>query len=597
MRWTDFLEDREGRRARARSAARELRAGHRQPALGLLGSWRLPDGCAERLLDELIGRPPRPTARAWQAVLAPADELPRPESDPHRASWLHHRWLVQQGGPVEVPATCEPLAWALAELHRLGGEVERRERAAWREREFAVGHEDAVVTELWRRWGQGRWALDWAGSERGEQAPGPYWARCWRDFCDRAGDGGSVAGWAEAWRCLLLDQMLRGARGALRQRGVVGEALERLQLEWEENITIHLMGGAPGVPLRSVLAARVVEGTGAGPVSALARLLSEDGRGLVGRCVATRGSRGQTAAWLYAEVPDRSVRAELLVAGLGAAPEGAEGFLDAHVARSLVLAWSEGRATTPTAAWDTVMQHRLRARSRLRAAVARSSEEALLHAVSEVDAVRERTVQALRLLGRSWAHDGVAWSLDGFVMLGGWEQSLAPPCEDATRGRLRPLPAEALPALQAWTLLVVLRGRLRHLLDWVRQGGTGGDDGRWNRLRRALPDAWVRGAEQERRDYAAVRSSLAAHLPSLLQPAPDLLRAFVRQPGDQAALQAWLTERWPSTAIPPPAGRLPSLQRERARELDALLRDLQRARAEARRHPLHAHFAPTEGRP
>ncbi len=447
------------------------------------------------------------------------------------------------------PDLLRNLTWGLMMLAALGGEVERRERLAWREAPFASSPEDGLVGVLWERWSSGEWAASWRGSARGEQPASAYWKRTWQSFCARQSGGQPAPGWAEAWRCLLLSEMFRGVHAALRGRGVPADAAQRLQAEWDENLTIHMMGGGFGVPMQSLLAARIMESTGDGPIIPLVQLLSARGRAVAGHCLARRGSRRHTTAWLYSDVPDFCARAEILARRMERSPSAAECFLDAHCVRTLLVNWSSGRSNSTSSAWDTILQHRLRARSRLRAVLAHSARDALLKTVPEQAGLYTRLCQALRLLGRSWAHDSVAWTGDRYLIAGGWHVPLAPSCQDEDPDLVGELPGDALPDLQAWLFLVVLRGRLRHLLDWLRQGGLGEDDGRWNRLRSAIPAAWTPTSKGSRRNYAAVRVSLSIHLHELIRPVPALVSGFVAQDGSQRALQQWLEERWPGSAI------------------------------------------------
>ncbi|MFT4977584.1 MAG: hypothetical protein ACI8S6_003489, partial [Myxococcota bacterium] len=416
-------------------------------------------------------------------------------------------------------------------------------------------------------WSAGMWGRSWSGPTASSH-PQRAWRECWEAHAAR---GGLLApGWEEAWRCLLLSEMFRGASGVFRSRGLTGDATTRIAQEWDENMVVHMFGGGKGVPLRGLLASRVLELGSAEPMAQLCQHLSPAALAQVGACVARRGSRAETLRLLMADLPDHSARAARLTESLRSMPSSADRFIRMHTLRSLVVAWGQQRSLHPDGAWSVILQHRLRGQSRLRALAAGLDDTGLVSGLIGLPGVAARTRAAMRLIGRACAHDAFHQPATGEIEVESWQQPLSPSCEREP-APLTLLPESELPDLTAWVTLVGLRGRLSMLLDWVSQGRNSGRDGRWNRLLIVIPESWTSESGHTRRSYARVRFTLSEQLPGLLGPVRAVLVGFPAAQGDQSEVHAWLMSRWPGEAVKPPAGKLKQLQRERRADLpDAL---------------------------
>lgn len=516
MKWIEFLERREARRRAAAEAARALEQG-RTPELP---GWRFGEieGWSERVRDALRGFTADLPRGVADAVLAPADELPRPAIDEDLAEQVHRRALVEalRGRTGTVAA---PPAWALAELLWLGQQIDVRERAAWVTTPFrADARLDASAAALWASW--------------------------------FAGDPWNVR---RDWDRLYLPAVTRVFRGVLESRRVPPDTIGRATTDLREAFFFAMLTGerpedaprgAVPFPGWADAASRVVETGGAAPGDELARLLGARGWEVVATCAADRGELGATCAWLHPDRPDALARAVALRRELE--PRGAlEPLLDVHVVRRALGRWASfAPSTHPDGAWDLVVQNRGRLRARARAVVGEHARDALGDRLLALPALHARTVAGLARFAWSWAWQQL--SVD-FAFDDG--RGASPRCEAPTG--LRPLPEEALDSARAWVLLVILRGRWSHLRRWVREGGTGDRDSGWGRL---LSDELPPDLKDPGGGYRRLRALLADNLGDLVDEVLPVVRDVAGLPAGRdlaRAATARLASAWhPSVELP-----------------------------------------------
>ncbi|MFT5683964.1 MAG: hypothetical protein ACI8RZ_004896 [Myxococcota bacterium] len=561
MNWQTWAEHHRAHRERARHAARALQAGDLRPAGILMADWALPEAWIGRVLRILRAAPPAPPPELARGHLAHLEGL-SPDG-PSRAGWIYHRWVLRHAPPVSASTLEGRLTWALAELARLGAEDRRRMASSG---DFPPSAEDALVAEVWRAWAAGQWGQTWSG------APSPAGDRqAWRDrWADFSACGEGLAGWEEAWRGLLLSEMLRGASGAFRSRGLKPAEIDRIAEEWDENMVVHLLGGGEGVRLRGLIAARVLELGSSEPMAQVCQHLTPAALEQVGSCVAHRGSRSVSLKLLEPALPDPGARGARFAAHLTSMPAHADRFIRLHVLRSLVVAWGQQRSLSPDSAWSVVLQHRLRGQSRLRAVITGHDDADLIRAICALPGLAARTRAAMRLIGRSCAHDAFQRLAGGVIEIESWQRPLSPRCAPSP-APLSPLPESELPELAAWVSLATLKGHLGMLLGWVGHGQNDGRDGRWNRLLSAAPERWTSESGQTRRSYVRVRLTLSEQLPGLMEAVLAVLSGFVAVQGDQSVLRKWLAAHWPGETVGPPLGKLGLLQRERRVDIEATL--------------------------
>jgi hypothetical protein len=566
METQDFLARQEGRRLTALGAARRLLAEGAEALdpVPMFSPWRFaPDPALGRLvLTRLLAAVPRPAPAQLWTLLAPAEALAAlPQGDVEER--IHRRRLVELGTgqsaflPSADAAEASPedaatrVAWGIDELGFLGAEVERRERAAWRNARFTVEPErDAQVTALWAEWFSGApWSI------------------------------------RRTWDALFLPVVRGVFRAVLVARRVPKAVRSRSLADLEDAFFFALVGGAEAIPGWVELATRVLEGSAAldvgaapgGPVDALAGVLGEPAWSQVGRCAVARGHWPGTAELLFSDLPGGSARARALERKGAADPRFLESALDLHVVLRLVETWSRSPATQLVSSWAVITQNRGRARSRLRA-LAGVDRVRLLDRLLGVSAIHGRTVRALRQYSWVWAWQGFAhdFSFDA-------GRGLSVPCEAPPAGA-EPLGPSDPPRIRTWILLAILKGRLGHLERWTRTGGTGDRDSTWARLLTdELPDSLRDPANEGARasTYHRLRNDLADSLGEhLLALRPVLAAIAALEPARN--LRAQFTERvhasW-DAAVPFPKSGFPTFVEHARAALAAL--DARRSDARA----------------
>lgn len=516
MPWPDFVAAREARRARALHGADALVAGHHTDLPG----WRI--ARPEIVLATLAERPPTPPPEALWAALAEPGDLPDP-GDRVVAARLHRRWLRERARGEVAPTRRHRLAWALYELDALAEEVTLRERDAW----AAVVHtssaeEDAASAALWAGWFTGD---PWSGRSR--------------------------------WEALYLPAATRSFAAVCAAREVPAAVRERALSDLREGFHYRLLGAGDAPPGWAELAVRVLET--AGPVEAVARVLSEAGWTRLATCAAHRGGWADTLAHAWPDRAEPVARARAFVERIRTELPWVETLLDTHVVRRLVLAWASDETPRP---WRVATQNRGKARGRLRAVATGEAGPTLLQALLDLDALHARTVDGVRRYAWAWA-----WQELATDFAYGLSEPVTPPCT-AREPELAPFGDEEAAALRTWLLLVVLRGRLGHLRRWVRTGGTGDRDSTWARLLTdALPAAL---RDDPPPGYRRVRADLADTLDDHLEALRPTLRALADLPegrGLRAAFTSRLEPGW-HAAVPFPRSGFPTLQRHARAEAE-----------------------------
>lgn len=523
MSWSTFLAARDAARGWALEAGRRLLDGE---AAGALPGWRMEPRLAVALARRLARELPAPGPEALAATLAPTQDLPRLSRGPAEP-FLHREALERAELPVVADTPLHRCAFGLERLAFLAARVEDRERGAWSRASYAADPtRDAEAAGLWAGWLSGNpWSL------------------------------------RRPWERLFLPEAARVFRAVAADRKLSPEVSRRALEDLREAFFYRMIGGKGALPGWAELAARVIETGPPGPLDALLGALPAGDRARLAACAATRGVwRGSAAAvW---RAPGEEARAALGAAALAARPAEAEGWLDAHLVRRLLVAWRSGRTSTD---WILATQNRGRARARARALLAARGAK-LAEPLLALDALYARTAAALRRLAWGWAWSELArdFSFD----LG---RPLTTPCRPPAAPRPSPLSPEERPALRSWVLLVALKGRLGHLRAWVAEGRTGDRDSTWGRLlSEDLPALLREGAEDLH--YRRLRAALSAELGACLEALRSPLAAVVALPPGRrlrAAFEEALRPGW-DERVPFPRSGFPTFQQHAAEALDAL---------------------------
>jgi len=492
-----FLMQRERVGAVAPAAAAALRGGEPGPAAALLQGWRFAGdaGHMTSFLRALVDAPLAPDPRAMAATLDPALKLQAPtalrwrELAGERASAT-----VGQSILAELDAAtggAGSLAWALAELALLADCIETHERGPWGGQGLAATPaEDAVVAELWRCWTEGR----------------PWDARA-------------------AWEKRFLSPALRAFSAVVRARRLPEDVRARALDDAREGFFYALLGDGRQETGWRELAVRLLEDAGGGPDEALARALPASAWDRVARCAVTRGHGPATAALVWGEGSAWQLQArDLAQAGLQQ-PERLAGLLDLHVASRLVDRWAEPASTAAERSWAVVAHNRGRARSRLRAVLRESEPEHLLARLVALPGLAARTRAAVARYARDWAWQQVQ---HGFSFYDG--RTIDPPCH-LPEGAPPPFDADQQAALRAWVTVVVVKGRLGWLRQWVH-GGSQLDarDSTWGRLLKDECPATLRelaGASRAE-GLARLRADLSEQLDRVLRQVEPVLEGIAQ---------------------------------------------------------------------
>lgn len=518
--WWGWLALRRARRARCALAARDLLAGDPAPARGLLAGWRF--ACSADLSARVLAQlqaPPRIEPVLRGALLAPEEALPtppRPEepSLPH----LFREWLAVHAPPLEPGDAPSELAWLLDELGFLGDEIERKERLSWRAKAWSANPtDDRAAAQHWRAW------LDGA----------PWWIR-------------------DGWERMVMPSALGAFKGILDLRAVPASRQRRVLSDVREALFHAMLGGGDKAPGWRSVAARVLETPGDAPMGGLEAVLDPKHRLLVGDCAVRRGYGATSARLLFPEARHLRDRGRL-VRGLQV-----EQAVDLHTAMRLLHTW-ETLGASPQQSWRVIVQNRGRARARLRALVSAAEGPDLAAGLLGVDALAARTRDAVFRFCRDWAWQGL---IDGFT--------LSP--DFAPDGRCQPeLPEQAALSeedrrkLVAWVALVVLKGRLPHLIAWSRGAGSSKDT-RWGELlSRELPGRLIDAPlpERKHRSYSGVQQTLHAELGEILEELRPQLTQIVALHPEKSLKRRFLAVLDP---IWVPDVRSPDVQFSRYRE-------------------------------
>lgn len=526
----EFLAEHAARRRDALSAAAAcLLQGQPQAARDLLRQHlRLEDADTARLLDHLCGHLPRPAPVPYAALLADPATLPALAGEP-APDWIWRERLEARLQRMPLPAPpdertrVERLAWGLLELASVGAEVERRQRAPWgRVRYPSEAALEATTAALWAGWFSGNpWSI-----------------------------------WAD-WERLFLPDATRAFAAVLRVRRIPPERRTILLDDLRESFLFMLIGDGQGTPGWRELAVRVLETAAPDPLAALCQHLDTRGWLAASACAVRRGHGPRSAAVLFPATPHPAHQARQLARRGEGQPSALDSALELHVACRLIERWSRDPETTcRDRSWQVVLQNRGRARARLRALLAGGAPERLLAPLLSLEGLCPRTRRAVRSYARDWAWIQLSRQFPFHV------HRLDPPCHAPDEDE--PLfSASDADLLRTWVLLVVLKGRLDHLEQWIQTGGTGGDrDATWGRLLLDLPDR-LRDFDPDgraSRGQHRLRAELADQLPELLEALRPLLMRLSLLPAGRdygALVNALLDEAstaW-SPAIPRPLVR------------------------------------------
>ncbi|MEZ4316880.1 MAG: hypothetical protein R3F61_05240 [Myxococcota bacterium] len=510
MSTAEWVEEREERRAFALSSP---------PAHAAFRSWSFAAhpallAVAARALDAAS---PAPSGPALALALAPT---PAGLPDTRATRRTHERGLVDSRALAPLDDTpANGRAWQVAELDRLGREVEDRERRSWRRSWPQDPARDAGAAEVWAALFSGNpWGL--------------------RERCE----------------ALWLGPAMRSFAGVLTARELPMDVRASVLDDLREAFFYRLLGDRTSTPGWLEIAARVVETVE--PVIGPAHTLSSTGRAAAAGCVTSRAGWGATTAAVFADLPDREGRAGAL-AGLFEDPAVLEALLDLHTVLRLLDVQPDDRA----AMWRVVTQNRGKARGRLRALVSR--EASWLPVLLALDGLQARTEVAVARFAWSWAWQEMS---RGFSFDAG--RPTTPPCEDVP-DTLAPL-ADDLSAMRTWVLLVVLKGRYAHLERWVRTGGTGDRDSTWARLLKDLPPHYLDPDGGYKRVRIHLHEGLVGHADSLRVLLADIADLSIdRQLKDR--MLALIEPVW-SREIPQPRSGFPTFV-ENARDAARLFEE------------------------
>lgn len=500
-------------RALAGAAAEALDRGELGLARALLtegplagGPWASPG--VEILLRRLREAPPRADGRAW-ALLAPGrpeDGEAEPLAELRQRSW-------QQARSGDPPP--DPLPLGLVELATQGWLLRELELRPWREAGYPPEPRDRRVAELWRGWTSGQpWPL------------------------------------RDEWERLFLKPAMAAFAAVLRGRNLPEDLRRRALADVREGFFYALVGRGAEAGWREI-AVRLLETTGEEPLVGLCRALPEAAWERVARCAVTRGHGRQTAGLVWGEVGGWQVQARSLRSSASGRPEVLSELLHLHLALRLIEHWQDPDRLDPARGAAVVAHNRGRARSRLRAILRESPAEHFDAQLRRTPALYARTRFAVARFARDWAWQQVQ---HGFAFYDG--RTLDPACV-LPEGAPPPLPDGDRPALRAWVLRVVLKGRLPWLRQWV-QGGAEVDphDATWGRLLKDDCPECLRGWPGARRNEGLdrLRAELSEQLTALLVELAPVVSEVARlspAPGAEPAFHALLAPAWdPRVALP-----------------------------------------------
>jgi len=499
--WEVYLASRDALRTHALEAAAELVAGRDALARSMLADFRFGrrGDWVNSGLTRLQADLPVVSRRSLAATLSSGDAIRAPSGENARNTWRGHRRYTSRQCREELePTIHHRIAWALAELGGIAAWIEDTERAAWSRKSYVLNPEkDALAAMMWVKWSN-------------------------RDVWTIRSD------WDETY----LEPARRSFAGVMSQRklprGVQATVFDRLA----GSFFFFLCNFKARTPGWAALAARVVEGSGAGPVDAIAPLVGDTSRAVLSGCAAERGVRARTVAQLWPRYRYAARRSVELGDALASQPESAEAFLDAHIFFRLLACWSKGDALAPDASVNVVLQARSRSRSRVRAVLAEHDRQALVDAVLALDGLHARTSEAVSRLAWSWARDELRYDYPFDI-----ERPLTAPCRPIVSSAPELDPASTA-AVGSWVRLVVVKGQTARLVRWVELGGTGDKDPTWGRLlSKELPRSLAdEGKSGRNATYHGLRMHLGDALDVYLASSIDLFE-------DLAALAVLLETR------------------------------------------------------
>lgn len=445
--------------------------------------------CLVPVLADLTLDPPKPPARVVVPLLADGSDLPDPPAAGSLAGRL--RWLQAQPDLPDMRLTvADRLTWALLDLDLLGEDLLRTELHDWNGHSSFLDDEDdprdARTLHLFEAWQRG-------------------------------------AAWdiKEAWETLFLQEAERVFIGVMEAQHISREHQRRIRRDLRRAFFFVMQNSRLPLPGWVVVAARVLETGPRGPLEELGAMLGPEHRRWAGACLATRGGRSVTLERLFPDLAYPAARAELATSAMQD-PTWWWGFQAAHVTLRVSRAWRKGASHSLEAQRHLALQSTSKLRARLRALVGQRTTDAhdplpslrpaLIARLGRLSSLYQRTAWAVRATARTWALNELRLGMPLHI-----DRPLLPPCLKVEHDGPQPFP-EALRALtMCWILLVVLRGRLPHLLDWVRNGGTGTNDGTWNRLLAKHLPGELCGPGRGRDRYHRLRFSLTFWLDGCLR--------------------------------------------------------------------------------
>ena len=275
---------------------------------------------------------------------------------------------------------------------------------------------------------------------------------------------GDVWSIREGWEAATLPAARRSFASVMASRhlprSVQAQVLERL----EDSFFLFLCPLGDALPGWAVLATRVLETAGDAPTAPLVATVGATGRERLSRCAATRGVLARTLAGALGR-PAPTPTSGRPGSTRCLSPRSVEGLLDLHVAQRLLDRWSAGASFRPREQRHVVLQGRSRARARMRAVAAELDRPGggWTHSSSS-----RRSTRAPWPPWPAWPGPGPATSC-----------ASTSPCTwsgPSPRGAGQRSPASRRldpdhhDVVTTWVLLVVLKGRLDHLLRWVDTG-------------------------------------------------------------------------------------------------------------------------------
>jgi hypothetical protein len=459
------------------------------------------------LAEQLSRHPPRPDAGAVRAYVETSD-----------------RWsLTLDPRPHDAVGEVEALAWAIRELRQCLGWYRTRFQEEHAAATWPDHQDDPDASAVWRTLAAGRpWDAALAAMD------------LWRDH---------------AWRAF---------RTELLAHGVPFDVVHGHERAFDECLFHALLSPPEGAGV-DLLAIRTLETSTSSGLHALAERLDPEGLQAAARCSANRGSRARTVRSLLTEIGKPAMRATVL-ATRWEDPAAVTSFMAHHLAAELVLAWSQGLATSPRQSSQRIVQHVGRARSRLRHLLAQQDRAGLAGATATLPSVYARTSAALATSCRTWAatERRRGFSFDA-------ETCWGPRCTD-------PVDVATLDSglVRTWVLLAVLRGQLDTLRLWAATGRSGSRSGTWSAVLREVPEA-LRTAGKS--PYDALQAHLCVHLSDALSALRPPLRALaalaprLRQDAVRRTLRVRVTDAvgpWWDPAVSLPRSGFPAAVRHAA---------------------------------